>query len=205
MIISTICHYLGLGRKTIVCAVCLFMNCMICGLVGLLRDPFVSWCFFVLFFYPEFGTLSLTCSINTLLGTLVTIDTSQICFHGYVIPMLCVWECCIIILLAHGQDQTLVFAHPQTNLPFKPREDTIHEGVERYPAPYLGWARRESLHWLRFLRYYPSKGFWVSWILFPRILHSMICAIGRIHNDLKVVLCCMHTTPSHFQHDAGWQ
>ena len=30
----------------------------------------------------------------------------------------------------------------------------------------------------------------------------MMCAVGRIHNGLKVVFCFRHTTPSHYQHDA---
>ena len=29
-----------------------------------------------------------------------------------------------------------------------------------------------------------------------------MCAVGRIHNGLKVVFCCMHATPSHYRQRA---
>ena len=32
-------------------------------------------------------------------------------FYMYIFPWLCVWECCIIILLAHGHDLASVSAH----------------------------------------------------------------------------------------------
>ena len=31
----------------------------------------------------------------------------------------------------------------------------------------------------------------------------MMRALGRIHNDLQVVFCFRHATPSHYHHDAG--
>ena len=30
----------------------------------------------------------------------------------------------------------------------------------------------------------------------------MMCAVGRIHNGLKVVFCCRHATPSGYHHHA---
>ena len=39
---------------------------------------------------PECDHLSLTCSITTMLGTLLTIDTQHTCFHWYIFPSKCV-------------------------------------------------------------------------------------------------------------------
>ena len=54
-----------------------------------------------------------------------------------------------------------------------------------------------------FCRYYPSDIFCIGWILFHLILQSLICALGRSHDDLKVVFCFMHTAPSHY-HNKVW-
>ena len=66
----TITHCLGLGHETTVCAVCLFIFLWICDMAGLLRGHSCPGgiC-------PESGPLSLTCSITTMLGTLLMIDT----------------------------------------------------------------------------------------------------------------------------------
>ena len=52
---------------------------------------------------PESGPLSLTCSIITMLGTLLTIDTWHICFHWYIFPSKYVWKAWSPILLAQGK------------------------------------------------------------------------------------------------------
>ena len=66
----TITHCLGLGHETMVCAVCHSIFLWICDIAGLLRGHSCPGGIF-----EESGPLSLTCSITTILGTLLMIDT----------------------------------------------------------------------------------------------------------------------------------
>ena len=70
--IASITHCLGIGHETIVCAVCLTIFLWIPDMTGLLRGTFVSW-----LYLPR----TLACSIATMLGTLLIIDTKHIWFH----------------------------------------------------------------------------------------------------------------------------
>ena len=53
--------------------------------------------------YPRIWVQSLTCSITTMQGTLLTIDTWHLCFHWYIFPSKFVWKTCFPILLAQGE------------------------------------------------------------------------------------------------------
>ena len=98
------------GNETMVCTVRLFMSLWI-----------VIWsdCFVEHSCPGGFVPNLVPCHwLAALLYALLTIDTWQVCFHLYTFPWLCVWEGCINILLAHGQDLAPVLMPVLMPLPF---------------------------------------------------------------------------------------
>ena len=117
-------------------------------------------------------------------------------------PWLCDWEGCITVLVAHGQRLASVMMHP--NQHYRPHPTPFmgkskREGVEWYPVLHLILVRKGSQDWFEVL---PLLSF--RWFL-DRLdfissdsMQSMLRALCRIHNGLKVVFCFMYVTPSHY-------
>ena len=159
-------------------------------MAGLLRRTFGSW-----WFLPRICPLSLTCSMYS-------IDDWLIYFHRYTFPWLCVWEGCIVILLAHDKDLASLLAHPHTGLPLHGKTQNVRELSDiRLPI----WAVLGRVVWTDSgsCRCYHSDGFLSSWIFSSDSAQSMICAIGRIP-DGRVLLYACHSFSSSASCRCAW-
>ena len=119
--------------------------------------------------FPESGPLSLTCSIITMLGTLLTIDTWHICFHWYIFPSKCVWKACFPILLAQGEISAPGSMPPSRWL-IPSRKKQNRTGGD--PALHLNQARGH-LNWRMGLPALLGGNLGCRIVYFPLILHSL--------------------------------
>ena len=95
-------------------------------------------------------------------------------FHRYTFPWLCVWEGCIVILLAHDKDLASLLTHPHTELPLRGKTQNVREMSDiRLPI----WAVLGRVVWTDSgsCRCYHSDGFLSSWFFSSDSAQSMIC------------------------------
>ena len=132
----TITHCLGLGRETMVCAVCLTIFLWICDMAGLFRGTFVSW-----WYLPRIWP-SVIDMQHYYHARYPTDDWQHMCSHWYIFPSKCAWKACFPILLAQGEIPASGSMQPSRWLP--PREKTKSNRGD--PALHLPQARGH-LNW----------------------------------------------------------